>query len=70
MSTQSAVVINRHGHHLPRQFKKANRLREQVFTHMDATDSKEFVELYAVLGRYLKEVPPYVREALDRFDYR
>jgi hypothetical protein len=37
---------------------------------MDATDSKEFVELYAVLGRYLKEVPPYVREALDRFDYR
>ncbi len=55
---------------IPRHLKKAHHLREEVFRYIgDATTSREFMELYVVLGRYLQKVPKAVREELDRLEY-
>ena len=74
MSTQLAVFppngqSNGRTIQIPKQLRRAASLREQVFAFLDATDNQDFVKLYELLGRYLKEVPEAVRIELDKLEY-
>ena len=51
-----------------RLVSKAERVRELLFLHMDATDDVDFVRLHEVLTQYLA-FPREIRLELDRMDY-
>ena len=72
MATQTAAFPpenhNQERLHVPRNLRRAYRLRAAVIRQLDAIEGVEFQELYDALGKYL-QIPVDVRNQLDRWTY-